>query len=71
MKRHIKVSLQKPNGTLFYFLVFGCKLYALHFFSHGLTGKYVRPQTVLLQKYFLFNLVLMANFVIIIFLDCF
>ena len=40
-------------------------------FSHGLTGKYVRPQTVLLQKYFLFNLALMGNFVIIIFLDCF
>ena len=69
MKRDIKVNLQKPNGTLFYFLVFGCKLYPLHFFL--LTGKYVRPQTVLFQKYFLFNLVLMGNFVIIIFLDCF
>lgn len=38
---------------------------------NGLAGKYVRPQTVLLQKYFLFNLALMGNFVIIIFLDCF
>ena len=29
MKRDIKVSLQKPNGILFYFPVFGCKLYFL------------------------------------------